>query len=117
MSMELFVIGGLARNPTFELSQSELKASQSPAQFTQEVDLEEHTGFLPMKVQGRDTGFFLLRQSYSELAAYYPAVRELKQEESIVYSLGYGGDFYECASVFYLAAGVVALFDGKAFEP
>jgi hypothetical protein len=117
MSMELFVIFALSKSPTFDLWQSELKTSQSPAQFAQKVDLQQHTGFLPMKVQGRNSGFFLLRDSFSDLAAHYPALRQLKQEDSTVYALGYGGDFDECASAFYSAAALVALSDGKAFEP
>jgi len=117
MSMELFVIFALNKSPTFDAWQSELTTSRSPAQFVQKVDLQQHTGFLPMKVQGRDSGFFLLRESYSELAAHYPGLHQLKQEGSIVYSLGYGGDFDECASAFYSAAALVALSNGKAFEP
>jgi len=117
MSMELFVIFALSKSPTFDLWQSELEASRSPAQFSQKVDLQQHTGFLPMKVQGRDSGFFLLRESYSDLAANYPALRQLKQEDPIVYSLGYGGDFNECAAAFYSAAALVSMSNGKAFEP
>jgi hypothetical protein len=117
MSMELFVIFALNKTPTFDLWQSELEASRAPVQFAQKVDLKQHSGFLPMKVQGRDSGFFLLRPSYSELAMYYPALDQLKQENLIVYSLGYGGHFDECASAFYSAAALVAMSDGTAFEP
>jgi hypothetical protein len=117
MSMELFVIFALSKSPTFDQWQGELKASGAPVQFARKVDLQQHTGFLPVKVQGRDSGLFLLRQSYSELAAHYPALHQLKQEDPIVYSLGYGGDFNECASAFYSAAALVAISGGKAFEP
>jgi hypothetical protein len=117
MSMELFVIFALSKSPTFDLWQSELEASRSPAQFAQKVDLQQHSGFLPMKVQGRDSGFFFLRESYSDLAAHYPPLRQLKQEDPVVYALGYGGNFDECASAFYSAAALVSMSDGKAFEP
>jgi len=117
MSMELFVIFALSKSPTFDQWHSELEASRSPAQFAQKVDLQQHSGFLPMKVQGRDSGFFLLRESYSDLTKHYPTIRQLKQQDPVVFSLGYGGNFDECAAAFYSAAALASMSGGKVFEP
>jgi hypothetical protein len=117
MSMELFVILAATRAPDTSSWNRALAEAKVPVHFVETVDLSRHTGFLPVTVTGAKSGFYFLRESYPELAALYPGVANLKLEKPVVYSLGYGGHFDECAAVFYSASVLVSTFGGLAFEP
>lgn len=117
MSMELFVLLALNRAPGVDAWQQALRKQRIPAQFTEEVDLDSHDGFLPIVVRGEETGLYFHKDSYTELSSRFASLTNLKIKQPIVYVLGYGGHFYECAAAFYAAAALVAEFDAKAFEP
>jgi hypothetical protein len=116
MSMELFVILAASNAPDTDAWNRALAEAQVPARI-EAADLTRHTGFLPVKVGETQTGLRFLLESYAELATHYPAVASLRVEKPVVYSLGYGGDWDECAAVFYSASVLVAKFGGTAFEP
>jgi hypothetical protein len=116
MSMQLFVILAATHAPDAVAWNKALSDAHVAAQL-ESVDLTKHTGFLPVTVNGAKSGFYFLRESYPELAGHYPAVAALKIEKPVVYSLGYGGHFDECATVFYSASVLVSKFGGTAFEP
>jgi hypothetical protein len=115
--MELFVILAGGHAPDAPAWNKALADARSPAVLMQGIDLFKHTGFLPVTVDGSQTGFYFLLESFPELAAHYPAIAALKVEKPVVYSLGYGGDLKECAAVFYSASVLVEKFGGTAFEP
>jgi hypothetical protein len=117
MSMELLVVFALSKTPSFERWEAELASSRSAVQFAEKIDLQKHSGFAPMSVQGRASGVYFLREDYAELAAKYKALASLSIENPSVYSLGYGGQFDECASAFYSAAALVRTTGGYALEP
>ena len=117
MSMELFVIFASGQAPAAAAWNRALADAHTPAAIAQDVDLSKHTGFLPVTLSGKQTGFEFLLESFSELAAHYPAIAKLKVGKPVVYSLGYGGDLNECAAVFYSASVLVEKFGGTAFEP
>jgi hypothetical protein len=115
--MELFVIFALGKAPTMDAWQRELEARRIPLQFTEKVDISEHSGFLAATVGGHKSGLFFLIENYAELASNYPVIGQLGLQQPVVYSLGYGGDLYECACAFYSASALVSAFGAKAFEP
>jgi len=115
--MELLVIFALSKAPSLEAWQTELASSKAPVRFVEKVDLLKHSGFLPMQVQGRNSGFYFLRENFTELASHHKALTTLSVKNPSVYSLGYGGHFDECAAAFYSAAALVRLTGGSAFEP
>ena len=117
MSMELLVILASRHAPTAQSWESALKDSHAPVQFSMRFDPSTLTGFVPVSVQGQNSGFYFLRESYQELSQTYPKLVGIKLDQPIVYSLGYGGHRLECAAVFYSAAVLVARFGGIAFEP
>ena len=79
-----------------------LSEARTPAALAQGIDLSKHTGFSPVTVGGKQTGFYFLLESFPELAAHYPAIAALKVEKPVVYSLGYGGDLNEsCRSLLF----------------
>ena len=117
MSIELFVILAAGHAPDAPAWSKALAETRNPAVLAQGIDLSKHSGFLPVTVGGSHTGFYFLLESFPELASHYPAIAALKVKKPVVYSLGYGGDFYECAAVFYSASVLVERFGGTAFEP
>jgi hypothetical protein len=117
MSMTLFVILAAGHAPDAPAWNKALAEARTPAVLAPDIDLSQHTGFLPVNVGGKQTGFYFLLESFPDVASLYPAVAALKVERPMVYSLGYGGDLNECAAVFYSASALVAKFGGIAFDP
>ena len=118
MSMELFVIFAAAQAPDAPAWNKALAAADSPATFVETYEQTIKTGYLPVAVNGKRTGFEFYRSesAYPELAAHYPAIAHLKIDKPVVYSLIYHGDFEQCAAVFYSASVLVAGFGGTALE-
>ena len=117
MSMELIIILALQRAPTLDAWQRALDARHIPIQFTYKADLAKHTGFLPVEVNGRRSGFYFSQDQYSDVASTYPAIASAHMAKPAIYSFEYGGNFDECTSVFYAAGVLVSDFGGVAFDP
>lgn len=117
MSMDLYVfIEAHASLNAVEWQQA-LDARALPVQLTKGVDLAEFSGFLPVVLDGRPTGFYFFREDVTELASAIPEIMAAHLDKAIVYNLNFGGHFLECASAYYSAAALVAKFNGRAFDP
>jgi hypothetical protein len=117
VSLDLLVILAADTAPNWNAWAQALSQTHTPATFTQPVDLSQHTGFLPVLVNGRASGFYFLREPYPELAVQYPAVAKVHIDNPIVYSLSFGGYSDECAAAFLSASALVSRFHGLAFDP
>ena len=117
MSLQILIFLTLANAPSTEAWQASLTAEQVPIQFTEKVDLTKHSGFLPLLVKGRKSGFYFLVEDFADLRSSYPALARLRLKEPVVYSLGFGANILECASAFYSASNLVAAFEGTAYDP
>ena len=117
MSMELLIILASQRAPTAQAWESALEDSRAPVQFSVRFDPSKQTGFVPVSVEGQQSGFYFLLESYQELKQAYPKLVSVQLHQPIVYSLGYGAHRLECAAAFYSAAILVARFGGIAFDP
>lgn len=82
----------------------------------EELDLNTHSGFLPMRLEDEDTGLYFLIEDFNDLAANIPPLKEVSIENPVVYSLGFGGHMDEGAVVFYSASALMAEYNGMAFE-
>jgi hypothetical protein len=115
--MDLFVILAASQAPDIDSWNRALASTKSPATLVDVRDLSKHTGFLPVLLNGRRTGFeFYRSDSFSDLAAHYPVLSQLKVEKPVVYTLRYHGDFGECSAVFHSASVLVTAFGGTALE-
>lgn len=117
MSVELLVVLAASNAPDWSSWNQALWDARVPASLARSVDLRSHTGFLPVRVAGRATGFYFLTESFTDVAVQYPALAALAVSRPIVYSLSYGGRPEECAAVFLSASVLVARFQGVAFDP
>lgn len=117
MSIELLVVLAASKAPDWTNWNQALFDAHVPASLARSVDLRRHTGFLPVRVEGRATGFYFLAEAASEVTPLYPALATLPLREPIVYSLSFGGRPDECAAAFLSASVLVSRFEGVAFDP
>lgn len=117
MSVELLVVLAASKAPDWSSWNQALWETRAPASLARSVDLQRHNGFLPVRVQGRATGFYFLVESATDVAVQYPALAGVPLIKPIVYSLSYGGHPEECAAVFLAASVLVSRFGGIAFDP
>ncbi|MBB6096438.1 hypothetical protein HNQ60_005360 [Povalibacter uvarum] len=117
MSMELFVILAGGQAPDVTSWNRALASAQVPVVIAEDADLSKSSGFVPVTVAGKPSGFRRFDVgSFSDLASRYPGVARLKIERPVVYEVGYGSSD-ECAAVFYSISVLVERFGGIAFEP
>ena len=79
--------------------------------------LDTHFGFLPMRLENRDTGLHFLIEDYADLAEHFLSLRDISIEKPVVYSLSFGSDSNEGAVVLYSAFALTVEFNGIAFDP
>jgi len=116
MPVELLVVLATSKAPDWSSWNQALWEAHVPASLARSVDLQRHNGFLPVRVQGRATGFYFVEESASDLAMQYPALAAVPLSKPIVYSLSYGRP-EECAAAFLSASVLVSRFQGVAFDP
>lgn len=117
MAVELLIVLAASKAPDWSSWNQALWEARAPASLARSVDLQRHTGFLPVRVQGRATGFYFLVERASDLAIQYPALAAVPLVKPVVYSLSYEGRADQCAAVFLAASVLVSRFDGVAFDP
>jgi hypothetical protein len=116
MPVELLVVLATSKAPDWSSWNQALWEARVPASLARSVDLQRHNGFLPVRVQGRATGFYFMVESASDLAMQYPALASVPLTKPIVYSLSYGRPD-ECAAAFLSASVLVSRFQGIVFDP
>jgi hypothetical protein len=116
MPVELLVVLATSKAPDWSSWNQALWDARVPASLARSVDLQRHNGFLPVRVQGRATGFYFVVESASDLAMQYPALASVPLTKPIVYSLSYGRP-EECAAAFLSASVLVSRFEGIVFDP
>ena len=116
MPVELLVVLATSKAPDWSSWNQALWEAHVPASLARSVDLQRHNGFLPVRVQGRATGFYFVEESASDLAMQYPALASVPLSKPIVYSLSYGRP-EECAAAFLSASVLVSRFQGVVFDP
>jgi hypothetical protein len=116
MPVELLVVLATSKAPDWSSWNQALWEAHVPASLARSVDLQRHNGFLPVRVQGRATGFYFMVESASDLAMQYPALAAVPLSKPIVYSLSYVRP-QECAAAFLSASVLVSRFQGVVFDP
>jgi hypothetical protein len=116
LSLELLVVLAASKAPDWASWNQALWEVRAPASLARSVDLKRHRGFLPVRVAGRATGFYLQRESAADLAAQYPPLATVPLLEPIVYSLSFDAHPEECAAAYLSASVLVSRFGGVAFD-
>lgn len=114
MSVDIFVFLALNRAPDFDAWQKAMRANRPEMHFVAPVDLAKHSGFLPLVVDGKTTGFFFFRNDAKELVSMVAAAGV---SGGVAYQLSFSGDAHECIAAMRSAEVLVKNFGGVAFEP
>jgi hypothetical protein len=117
VSVELLVVLAASKAPDWSSWNQALWEARVPASLARSVDLQHHNGYLPVRVQGRATGFYFLVEAASDAALQYPALASVPVIKPVVYSLSYGAHPEECAAAFLSASVLVSRFQGVVFDP
>ena len=117
MPVELLVVLAATKAPDWSSWNQALWEARVPASLARSVDLQHHNGYLPVRVQGRASGFYFVVESAADLALQYPALATVPVSKPIVYSLSYGAHPEECAAAFLSASVLVSRFEGVVFDP
>ena len=117
MSVSFLVILAASQVPTGDAWQAALQGHHVPLQFTHVLDFGTSSGFVPVKVNGHESGFYFRKEDYSDLARLYPALSKINLKRPAAFSFGFGGHGLECASAAYSAVLLVAHFNAVAFDP
>jgi hypothetical protein len=117
MSLSFLVILAARQVPTSDAWQAAVREHHVPLQFTRVLNFATNSGFVPVKVDGHESGFYFGKEDYAELVGHYPALSKISLQGPVAFSLGFGGHGLECASAAYSAALLVARFNAVAFDP
>lgn len=117
MAMELFVILALQDVPsTDELNAAAAKLSV-PVVWESNVEILRHTGFLPAKLVGIDSGSEVSVTDYSEIKSFLPEHDTSNIVDPVVVSFRWGGDFQEASVTMYAAYVLAETYTTLSFEP
>ena len=114
--MELYLFFVLGTAPTLSQWQHAIDQTDFPIRFTVSVDLEKHSGFIPVSMNGQSTGFYFLLENQGNLEQAYPQIAAKNLKRGVVYSLSYARP-QECSVAFYAAAALAAHSDVIAYDP
>jgi hypothetical protein len=115
MSMDLYVFVDHRPPLTVLEWQQAIDASHLPLQLDKKIELRKWSGFFPVVLKNKKTGFYFLNADIKELGKDIPGV--IEQGSTAAYDFNFGGHFLEGASAYYMAAALVASFNGRAFDP
>lgn len=114
MSDSMYVILDSNVAPTSEQMDNHAKSLDYDAQFCPDVTLSEHSGFLPVSVDGQEAGFELFVYPLSELSIDVPSL-ELN-DDSLVYELALGGQPWDLKAALITVFILASKFEGTAID-
>lgn len=89
--------------------------SHFPLRLEKKIDLGTLGGFFPVVLKDKKTGFYFFKADIGELRKEIQGVQ--RSGNTLAYDFNFGGHLLEGASAYYLAAALVASFNGRAFDP
>jgi len=95
MSMTLYVILSLSDVPNTNALNNLAKQLNTPVYYVENVELKEHTGFLPVKLKTEDSGVETYMSPYSEFTDYFPNFDSSVYQKPVVITFRWGGDMNE----------------------
>jgi hypothetical protein len=116
MSMGLYVVLALATAPSSDEINSAAKELNIPIEISA-AELTSHSGFLPVKVAGNDSGVQTFIYPATEAKGSIPENEKIDISNSIVFEFRWGGNFKEAAAAFYTAQVLTMKYKGVAFDP
>jgi hypothetical protein len=75
----------------------------------------EDSGFLPCKLEGRESGFEIYYETVNETLEMYPQLKDKIESRDYVISFRWGGDMAECACVLIASAALSKSFNAMIY--
>ncbi|KTF12244.1 hypothetical protein, partial [Pseudoalteromonas sp. 10-33] len=91
MSMTMYVILTLSDVPNTNSLNELSKQLNAPVQYLENVDIKKHTGFLPVKLNGEESGVETYMSPLSEFTDYFPSFDSSGYDEPVVVTFRWGG--------------------------
>jgi hypothetical protein len=112
MSMDLYVFVDHPSTLTVIEWQQAIDTAHCPVRLDVRIDLQKASGFFPVTLGHKKTGFYFLNVTGE---SDIPGAQRVRS--TAAYDFNFGGHFLEGASAYYVAAALVASFHGRAFDP
>ena len=117
MSMTLYVIMSLSDVPNTDDLNEISKSLDVPVVYSENVDLKEHSGFLPAKLNGMDSGVETYVAPLSDFTDYFPSHDFSSYSEPVVVTFRWGGNMEEMIVALNSAYLLGYQKQAIAFEP
>ena len=114
MSMDLYVFVDHSSPVTVLEWQQAADASHFPLRLDKTIDLKTFGGFFPVVLKSKKTGFYIEKADVGELGKEIPGIHRLHSTAAYDFNFAH---LLEGASAYYVAAALVASFNGRAFDP
>ncbi|MCF6442930.1 hypothetical protein L1077_26250 [Pseudoalteromonas luteoviolacea] len=95
MSMTMYVFLSISDVPNTNSLNELSKQLNSSVHYMENVDLKEHTGFLPIQLSGNNSGVEIYMLPLSEFLDYFPSFDSSTFEKPVVITFRWGGDMNE----------------------
>lgn len=117
MSIELHIFLPDSPALTVQAWQGAVEAAAFPMILDEEIDLASHSGFLPARYDGKQTGFEFYVDPASDILAAYPHVAAQVGPRTKCATFRWGGDLLEMCAALSAAASLAKLTKGLYFYP
>jgi len=116
MSMSLFVVLALEVEPNSNDLNLFAKELEYNIEYSQGIELNKHSGFLPAKISGNEVGVELYSYSTSDLPEQIKSILTVEYEQGVVYQLSFGGKPSEAQTAFTTAILMTTKYNGVTIE-
>jgi len=117
VSTELHVLLAADRVPDVARWQAAIDAAGFDVKLDTSLVVEKDTGFLPVKIKGRESGFEFDLSAASDVLETYPELETKVIGRDRSANFGWGGDIAEMACALVASAVLATLTDGMLFDP
>jgi len=116
MSLSLFVVLALE----VELNTNDLNLTAKELgykiEYTKNIELKTHTGFLPVKLENQKSGAEFYSYPVSELNDVFKSKLPKEYSNGIVYQMSFGGNPIEAKTAFTSAILITTKYNGVAID-
>ncbi|KMT67057.1 hypothetical protein [Catenovulum maritimum] len=116
MSMSLFVVLALEVEPNSNTLNLSAKEFGYNIEYSKNVELKRHTGFLPAVLDNQKTGVELYSFLADELPNQFKVLVPTDYQQGFVYQLKFSGDAMEVKTAFTTAIILNTKYNGVAIE-
>jgi len=117
MSMEFNVFLRNSNFPDRAKWQKAIDEFGLPMKLDRSLDPKTNTGYVPVKLKDRESGFELYNDGSEELISDHPELAAAIGDRDTVLSFRWGGDLNEGGCSLAAAAALVKAFDAVGFDP